>query len=136
MKVNFSNVPPPIYHLVVEKFGEDAVSFENGTIFTYGNTIHARDPIPKDWLEHEMVHVRQQEEMGAKSWWAKYLEDPTFRFEQELEAYRAQAKYLDGHIGDDNQLYKAKLNLARYLSSSMYGNIVSTTYALQMIDKR
>jgi len=47
--------------------------------------------LPPELEVHESVHFDQQAAQGgAEMWWAKYLRDPAFRLEQEVEAYRAQ----------------------------------------------
>jgi hypothetical protein len=61
------------------------------TIFTYGDLIYApaANPIPWYTLRHEEVHRRQQ---GADpdAWWVRYFAEPSFRLEQELQAYRRE----------------------------------------------
>lgn len=82
---------PPFYERAVAEFG---VNWNDGIIFTYGDVIHTKYPLAPDVKIHEMTHVVQQKEIGKDLWWGKYFDDPAFRREQELEAYRNQVKFL------------------------------------------
>ena len=130
-KMNFSDQLPPIYDRCVEKFG---VSFDDGIIFAYGDTIYSKNVPPEDLCVHEAVHLKQQEDFGGpEKWWDKYLEDDKFRLAQEVEAYRAQYAYLKKIIKDRNILFKAMDGIARDLSSSIYGKIVSYWDAIELL---
>jgi hypothetical protein len=105
---------------------------ENRTIFTYGDAIYnpAGFVITPDLIVHEMVHKKQQASMnlfgrwfGAARWWKRYLRDPKFRFEQELEAYRAQYQYVAKEYNDREKLSKYLMNMSRELVGPMYGNL-------------
>lgn len=108
------------------------VDFEN-TVFTYGDTIHSKYPLTSDVLAHELVHVRQQTEMGKDVWWNRYWTDPQFRLDQEAEAYREQYRTVCNLIADRNNRSKALLFYAQSLSGSMYGMIVSRGEAIKLI---
>lgn len=41
---------------------------------------------------HELVHVEQQKEVGAITFWFKYLTSKKYRQEVEVEAYKAQIR--------------------------------------------
>lgn len=122
---------PPIYDKCVEKWG---VSFDN-TAFTYGNVIHIKGGISDNLLAHELVHVKQQTEMGAELWWDKYLSDDKFRLSQEVEAYQAQYKDIMGFIRDRNMLARFLMGYAEALSGNMYGNLVTRGEAIKLITK-
>lgn len=113
--------PKHIYDECVKRFG---VKFETGTIFTYGDKVHAYRPIDEDLYVHELTHIEQQKEYGAELWWKKYLADEQFRLEQEIEAYKNQMQY-----AKDNYNAKARKKLLKHivecLSGKMYGNIIS-----------
>lgn len=67
------------------------------TIFCFGDTIYAQehDELPPDLIVHEEVHSKQQEAFGSvENWWLKYVTDAKFRFEQELDAYAVQYRWL------------------------------------------
>lgn len=44
-------------------------------------------------VEHELVHIRQQKEMGLLKWLFKYLSNKKFRLDQEVEAFIQQLKF-------------------------------------------
>ena len=123
---------PPNYEELVKKFG---VSWDKGVTVTYGKTIHSKDPIPLDLLEHELVHVRQQSAMGAKMWWDAYMELKTFRKDQEIQAYRAQYDYVKKHY--KKQLHFNYLKFfATVLSSKQYDLGIGLIEAMELIKNR
>ena len=132
-EINITNEFPPqyIYNACVEKFG---VSFRKGVIFTVGKNIHVfeKEKLTKDLIEHEITHVIQQMKMGVEKWWDKYLNDPEFRLEQEVEAYREQYKYaLKAFDREDRRMF---LNdISKHLSGYMYGNLVTQEEAKELI---
>ncbi len=103
------------------------------TVFTYGDTIY----IPsggspnKALMAHEETHMRQQGD-DPKGWWDKYIASPDFRLRQEVEAYRNQYKEFS-KAKNRNRLYIFLSRIARDLSSSIYGNIISYDTAFKLI---
>lgn len=115
MKVLKEN--PPNFDLIKEKF-----EVQNNTVFTYGDTIYAPKvdfELPPDLIAHEKTHQIQQ---GADpdAWWNKYLEDRSFRFDQELEAYRNQYKFYCKFNKDRNARSKFLVTIAQDLSGGLY----------------
>lgn len=107
-------------------------------IFTYGDTVFSptTDVIPPDILAHESVHERQQTSkwhFSPTRWWKKYLIDPQFRYEQELEAYQAQYQFVKAHVRDRNMVHKLLHEMGRALSSANYGNVVGFSEAVEKI---
>jgi hypothetical protein len=103
MEIKFSTIPPDgIYERAREIFGVD---FNKGVVFTVGDTIHSKDPIPAHLYEHEKIHVFQQLGYtgGTEAWWEKYFEDVDFRYSQEVEAYKAQYRYFCTIYKDRNK---------------------------------
>lgn len=91
--IKFSDKKPPMYDICEKYFG---ASWDKGTIFAYGDVVHAKDIsfVTPDAYAHEAVHMRQQEIYGDKdAWWDRYLRDDKFRSNQEVEAYKAQLAY-------------------------------------------
>jgi hypothetical protein len=105
-----------------------------GYCYCYGNTIYSpdNDGIPDHVMEHEKVHSRQQ---GADpdAWWNKYITNPTFRMNQEMEAYKVQYNYAKGFIKDRNKLDKFLRSLASDLSGEAYGSAISHSDAMSLI---
>ena len=105
--------PPNIYEKAQRQFGVD---FYKGVVFTYGDTIHVwNGKLSDDLLVHELTHVKQQLTYpgGKEGWWERYFRDEQFRFDQEIEAYRAQYKKVCQMTGDRNQRYRDLLFFAK-----------------------
>jgi hypothetical protein len=101
-----------------------------GVCFTYGDLVYAdTDKLPKDVEIHENVHKRQQQK--PHEWWERYNKDPKFRYEQELEAYRAQYHYLKS-VNRIKAFDMAKV-FAAQLSGEMYEKCAVYNLALRDI---
>ena len=118
----------PLINLVSKTF-----EIDDHTIFTYGNTVYFNRDLSYDLVAHEIIHVFQQTEMGAKKWWKKYLEDKDFRMKEELEAYKRQ--YLVMKRNDDVKAAFLLDSISSDLSGKLYGEIVSFEEAKKLISK-
>ena len=100
-----------------------------GTIFSYAPHVYvpSGEPLSKPLEAHEAVHQRQQGDDPA-AWWARYLTSPTFRFDQELEAHRAEMRAARGSGRN-----RARRSIARRLSSKLYGSMVTYQKALRLV---
>lgn len=100
--------------------------------YTYGDTCYSPYPLSKDLIVHESTHTEQQKRSGMTPdiWWNLYGSDPKFRYEQEMEAYRAQYKYLVATIGKRKAFNGAKI-FASQMSAPMYGGMATFNQALQ-----
>lgn len=131
MHYKISNEPPEvIYQEARMRWG---VNFDKGIVFTVGDTIHCKGDLPQDVLAHELVHVRQQLAYGVDLWWNEYFENQTFRFQQELEAYREQYKWVLANVKDRNQQSRLLIFYATCLSGEMYGSLLLMPEALVLI---
>lgn len=121
---------PPNHKQLIDKFGDIPCN----VVFTYGNTIYnpGKGNIDKFLYYHEKVHFYQQGE-NPEEWWGRYLIDPQFRLNQELEAYRAQYKYYCEEVKDRNWRVKYLYGLAKNLCGSSYGNIITHSEAMRAI---
>ena len=119
-----------IYNRAVKQFG---VSFDDGTIFTIGDTIYSRGELSDNLIVHERTHIKQQKEYGVKEWWDRYFEDEKFRFEQEVEAYQNQYKHFNETCMSSNKIDELLRLCALCLSGSMYGNLCGYGEALKLI---
>lgn len=131
IEVKYSTEQPPVWGALVERFNPN---WER-TACAYGDTIRAKHlPLPADVDAHERVHLQQQggTAEGAAAWWEKYLSDPVFRYEQELQAYREQYRFLKKTVKDGNELTRRVYKLAADLNS-MYGLQVTQAEALRAI---
>jgi hypothetical protein len=103
-------------------------------VFTYGDELYNPTglPISEDLMIHEQTHEQQQKTLGKDQWWAMYLENPTFRLDQEVEAYRNQWIFLKSVLNRKGR--QGALNfLSESLSSKMYGNIINKKEAKELI---
>lgn len=110
------------------------------TVFTFGNTIYnpAGFEIPDDLFAHECVHGEQQgyTDEGARAWWARYIEDPYFRIDQEAEAYAEQYGVLCYFHKDRNARARLLHAIATTLSGPTYGNVIGLSAAKALILKK
>ncbi len=125
-----SDKKPGIYKKLKKQFG---ISWEKGIIITVGDTIHCKQYISRIKYIHEKVHGKQQREYGVEEWWKYYLKDSGFRLEQEIEAYKAEIEYAEFKIRDIEKRYKIFGAIAKDLSSSMYGNMISFGEAVKVL---
>lgn len=108
---------------------EKYFKLNEGTIFAYDNTIYTSNELPTDFIEHEKVHLRQQNTIGADNWVSLYMRNPEFRLKQEVEAY----KYQLSCIKDKNKRSKALTEFIKILASEMYGNMVNLEEAKDLL---
>jgi len=114
---------PPNYAILKKKF---SLKENDVIVFTYGSTIYnpSGRELDDHIIIHEQVHERQQTEIGIEEWWDKFVKDPQFRLDQELEAYAVQYAYAKPLLNSKGK--KIFLNsIASFLSGSMYGNILT-----------
>lgn len=106
-------------------------------VFAFGNVIFNPHNIQIDQflLTHEMTHQKQQGNRPME-WWEKYLSDPLFRMEQELEAYRNQYSLFCKKVTDGNKRARYLHGIAISFSSKMYGNIISYSNAIKYVKNR
>lgn len=103
-------------------------------MFAWGNTIFnpSRAAIPAWLLKHEEVHERQQGD-DVEGWWARYLVDADFRFEQELEAHQVEYKCFCLCNKDRNARVSYLYQISLRLCSPMYGKLSSLQAAMKLI---
>lgn len=124
---------PPVWDRVHVEFTVD----DSKTIYTYGDNIYnpANIFIAPEIIEHEKVHMKQQEqtEGGPKAWWDRYFADMGFRIGQEAEAYAAQFYWYCRYQRDRNKQVRYLWEIAGYLASPMYGVEMSHGDAMKLI---
>lgn len=86
-------------------------------------------------VEHEKVHFRQQRDVGGPEiWWDRYIADPAFRLEQEMEAHIVEYRaYSETHGRPQRRRYLEVL--ARRLASPMYGGVITKKAAKARIKR-
>lgn len=126
---------PPVFDRCVAQFG----ILGKPVIFSWGDVIYNPEDvdITKELFAHEAVHGERQgtEELGITRWWMKYLDDPMFRYDEELAAHRAEWQaYMRRRPGRDNTVM---LNaIAGRLAGPLYGNIATIACAKDAIVTR
>lgn len=127
------NEYPPIYQALLEL----GMSPSPTVIFAYDNAIY--NPSGRHVYDHEEAHEAthfKQQGDDPDYWWDRYMQDPYFRIEQEVEAYANQYDFLCTRIKDRNQRFKVLYDLARILSGPTYGNVISHQSALSLIKNK
>lgn len=94
---------PDIYAKCKERFNVD---WDEGIVITYGDVVYSKYELSPSLIVHEGVHVKQQTEMGVEKWWDKYFDDKEFRLSQEVEAYRAQIRFIRDNVKDRNEVFR------------------------------
>jgi hypothetical protein len=122
---------PPNYAEIRARFNPPP-----GTVFAYGDTIYAPHVtaagLPHHLVVHETVHFGQQRAAGGpEAWWRRYIDDPKFRLEQELEAYRAQYASIAALPRPERRAILA--HICKSLASRMYGGIVTKEQARRLV---
>lgn len=104
-------------------------------VFTWEDIIYNPDNglIDPFLMKHESTHSLQQQEIGVKKWWDRYLKDKDFRLSQEVPAYQSQAMEARKYIKNRNILFKFFILLAKDLSGETYGNMITFQQAYQAI---
>lgn len=131
MKIVYAH--PPNIAEIEAALGKD----ELGCVYAYGDTLYAPGFDKQQWeiedhlMVHEQVHERQHGDDPA-GWWKRYLADPKFRLDQEVEAYRAQWHYLKENYPRPQRRRLLK-HIIKCLSGEMYGNIVSAEWAKDLV---
>lgn len=130
MRILATNPPYNIRELCEATFDLDGMR----PVWTYGNTLYNPHGgiIDAPLYAHEQTHSVQQGDSPAQ-WWTRYLEEPEFRFEQELAAYRAQYVSYQEVVKDRNALNRILHGLASDLSSSLYGGLCTHAKAKRCI---
>lgn len=131
--MKISTEKPPIYDRAEKAFGTGL--WDKGTIFTYGDTVHVKKGgMSLDLHAHEQVHIDRQAVYpgGASAWWDRYLTDKKFRLDEEVEAYRAQAAYIRGHMVNRVKRQQA-IAWIHSCMADMYGDMITLKEAQQLV---
>lgn len=117
---------PPNYDTLLKHFdiaGRPAV-------FTWGDILYnpKGGQVDKHLLAHEQTHAVQQ---GAdpQAWWDRYIADPEFRVQQEVEAYGAQYRFVCAMVSNDKVRKDFLFQIASGLSGPVYGSMLTHAQA-------
>lgn len=115
----------------IEKIRE-TFELSGNEIFAWDGTIYSPNKDLPQWLiNHEKVHFKQQDG-DPEGWWERYLTDDQFRLDQEIPAHQEEYRTFCRVTKDRNEHTKKKIELARRLSSKMYGNMMTMTEAMRI----
>lgn len=121
---------PPNIEAIAKVFGRKNLKF---AVFTYAPTVYSPNGtnLPPHLVEHEQQHLDQQGDK-PQEWWDRYLADPEFRLEQEIEAYQRQYAFSQKYM---NRAERRKLlnKISKDLASPLYGSIISIERAKEVI---
>lgn len=150
MKIHYG-VAPPNFDAIVQILPE---ANKEGIIFAYAPDVYVPKPTGKlhqSLVAHEKVHVRQQEcyvkfvknreghdkpeAFGVTEWWARYLTDGAFRFDQELEAHRAEYNWWRKHK-PGRRAQDMLQRIAGRLSSGLYGMPHKKEWCVRFIEEQ
>ena len=122
---------PPNIEAIRARFGD----IPKTAVFAYGKTIYnpSGSAIAQPTLVHEITHFAQQALTNPETWWDRYLADPQFRLDQEIEACSNEYNSLREMVRDRNRLNHFLNAIARSLASTQYGNMVGYSQALRLI---
>jgi len=129
---------PPNFDAVVTAF---PLVRDRAVFFTFGGTIYnpAGVPIPDAIMLHEAVHMDRQGDR-VEAWWRRYLEDPEFRLAEEVPAHRAELDWwarqpgINQPVRGFRSLFEYhKFEVARRLSSPLYGRLISLSKAKRLL---
>ncbi len=133
--IKVSTEKPPVWDDLVKNFGVEWGTPIKSVIVAYGDTLHCSEEPTDDVVQHELIHLEQQgyTQEGAKKWYIRYIADPEFRLDQELQAYRAQFQFVKSYSKDRNALNRYLNRLATDLASPMYGHLIAQWKARKLI---
>jgi hypothetical protein len=125
---------PPRYDEIVAAFPAAATM---RPVFAWGDAIYNphRIQIDQHLLAHEGHHGMTQHPAvgGPDAWWDRYLVDPEWRVEQELEAYIIQYKSFCGITRNREARHKYAYAIAQQVSGPLYGSIIPHWTAFRRI---
>jgi len=133
MKIKISKKKPLIFWILKWKY-----SVKWGTlVIAWGNTIYSGENFSDDLYVHEITHLTRQRysKLRGLIWWWKYLKNPQFRMNEELEAYRNQWKFIKKTVQDRNKRSVLLEHIVASFSGKMYGNIITPYHARRMIQQ-
>lgn len=105
----------------------------------WGDYVYSRDTMAfshPQKLAHEAIHAEQQNHNRALGliWWWKYATDAQFRLQEELEAYRAEWRWILENMPDPHINFKFLDGMAKELASPHYGGLLSVHTAKAYIE--
>lgn len=130
LNVTVIHSKPAIFDKCEKVFG---VSWDN-TVFAVFPHIHSKYALTDDLIEHELIHIQQQIDIGVDIWWEAYFDYKKQRLDWELEAYKHQYQFLKRkNTMNKPELFKRVEFWAGLLSGKTYGHLISLQDAIKEI---
>jgi hypothetical protein len=124
---------PPVYDRCVAKFGAAAI-VGRPVIWSWGSVIYNPENtgISRELQAHEAVHGERQgdTDQSIMEWWERYLEEPSFRLDEELHAHRAE--YRAG-VKRHGPRPRDLETIAQRLAGALYGHLLTLSQAKHAI---
>lgn len=131
---------PPNWPAIAAAFPQ--IKGKQGILYAYGDRIfNPSGGVVAPWLvRHEEVHGLRQEALddpdtscawpvgGITKWWTRYIQNPSFRLNEEILAHRAEWQHYSGPYPD-----RYLGMMAERLSGPLYGNLISVEQAVKEI---
>lgn len=105
-----------------------------GVVFSYAPDVYCMQgtDIHPAIIAHEKVHLARQAAMGVDEWWARYLIDLEWRYNEELLGHRAEYQWHMEH--SSRPVRRAALKqIAKRLSGPLYGKVIKLDRAMEDI---
>lgn len=106
-------------------------------VFCWGEVIFNPEGIriSPELIKHEEVHSERQgrSEEQIAAWWRRYIENPDFRYSEELLAHRAEYRAFCRRHGSWGKRTRYLDRAAARLASPLYGSSVSPMTARHAI---
>lgn len=111
---------PPNIELIAKTFPDRPAT---GVLYAWGEITYNPDgiKIPDYLAAHERAHgMRQVGLFGIEQWWEKYIEDPEFRYCEEVIGHRAEFAVRLSGVKDRNLRARLLDLTARRLTAPLY----------------
>lgn len=133
--IKFSKEKPACFDRLNEVFNITD-TWEKGLVITYDGVIHYKfdsEVIPPQVLVHELVHVKQQAGIEPMEYVERFINDMAFRRKNEVEAFRAEAKWVRDNIKNDQLRRKLIDAIWRRISGPTYAGMITYQEAKEII---
>ena len=116
MKIEIAEPP------MIEEIRQVFPNRPKNVVYAFGDTIYAPDggTLPPAIVAHEAAHGQRQLACGPEVWWRQYLEDPEFRYREELVAHASEFRAQFGSGGDRNMRTCLMVRTVMRLLAPMY----------------
>lgn len=122
---------PPIINELMGRFNLKG----KRVIFSWGDIVYnpTRMYVSPSLIAHEAVHGERQLDFGIDAWWRRYLEHRDFRIAEEVLAHRVEYQHLIHNATSRSQRRGALKQVAKRLSSQLYGSTVTMAVARKQV---